>query len=344
MKIKRLILLFFLTTNFAISQENNNLDFKNLLILVDVKIKNETFKFLFDTGAETSVFFDIQNKISIKKGQYFLAEDGFNNIDTMYFPKKDIKIYLPEFNISGKGNGGLIISKKIPEKLKIAKIYGILGNNFISKFDWVYDVTNNKIKIVTNESEINRVDYFNFSFNEKNLISCNYTTDNGCVFKDTFLLDTGFYGNVCSKPITIDCYSSFLDNINKVTTAATNEIKISKIIKSNFEIGNFKVVDLPTTIYSNDNAMNLVGISFLRMFKTVYFLFSEKKILLEKQNNLSLRLFSPTIFNGKINGYLEGMNQSSKNLFKKWTIDSEVNINNNDFEFIDYPIKFIEFK
>lgn len=332
-------LFFFLFIQFASAQNNFSKSFNDRYILIDVKINNEFYKFIFDTGAEISIYFDVNNKIEIDKKKFALLSDNYNKVDTIYFPKNKWSYFLPDYNILVNDNS-MGISKKIPEILKENNIQGILGSNFIFKYDWILETDSRKLQMLKKKKRRNENDFFTFFINKKGFVNCDFFINENCYFSDKYLIDTGSLGFI--DYTNIDCKSiDYVNNITLSTGINTKEIVTKKIVKTEFNIGNLKINSAPVTIHQYKDFTNLIGVDFFNSFKEVFFLFSENKILLKKRSLKTYSLFTPIIYNGRVYGFLEKL-ENNIMPFKKWVIGSNVELNDVEFQKLDFNLEFSE--
>jgi hypothetical protein len=333
-------ILFLILALNVFSQENEVYRKKIDFIFINVNIKGNNYKFLFDTGAFTTVFYDIENVVKTDKNQSVNMINSMKDIDTTYsFPKKDIPFELADYDIKIKGINKFIISKDIPKEFKDYNIRGVLGNNIISKFDWYYDFANNKLVICKDKRNIDKSEYVSITFDNVYRTECELITDKNCSLYDKYLIDTGYSDILFHSKV--DCYKDYINYKSKIVTIAKNiDITDEKIIKTDLEFGNLKITGIPVNISDIINSDNLLGIKFLKSFEKIYFLFSENKMLLKKQKKYTFTLTSPSVYDGKIYSFLE--NPSNLNHFKKWDIGKEVKLENKDFDSIEYPVEFTE--
>ncbi len=343
--MKNYITALLLTITLSVSaQENENKTFHKKLdfIFINVKIKGNTYKFLFDTGAFTTVFFDIEDKMKADKNKKINVINYTKDVDSTYsFPNKDIPFVLTDYDIKVKGINKFIISKDIPKEFKDYNIRGILGSNIISKFDWYYDFTNNKLEICKDKNSINSNEYLSFTFDKVYKTECKLTTDKNDVLNDKYLIDTGYSDILFHSKI--ESYKDYLNYKSKIVTVAKSiDITEEKITKVNLEWNNLNITGIPLNICDKSNSDNLIGIKFLKAFDKVYFLFSENKVLLKKQKAYTFTLTSPSVYEDSIYGYLE--NPLNPNQFKKWEIGTAVKLEDKDYDSIEYPVEFKEIK
>lgn len=335
-------ILFLILALNVFSQENGFNNKKLDFIFINVKIKGDTYKFLFDTGAFTTVFFDIDNAIKIDKNKRINLINSMKDVDTTYsFPNKDIPFVLADYDVKIKGINKFIISKDIPKEFKDYNIRGVLGNNIISKFDWHYDFTNNKLEICKDKSTIDPSAYFNITFDNIYKTEGELITDKNCTLKDPYLIDTGYSDILFHSKI--ECYTDYINYKSKIVTVAKSiDVTDEKIVKTDLVLGNLKISSIPVNLCDKNNSDNLIGIKFLKSFENIYFLFSEHKVLLKKQIKYNFTLTSPAVYDGLIYSFLE--NPSNPNYFKKWQIGSAVQLEDKDYDTIEYPVEFTEIK
>ncbi len=335
-------ILFLILALNVFSQENEVYHKKLDFIFINVIIKGNNYKFLYDTGAFTTVFYDIDNAIKIDKDKRLRMINGMKDVDTTYsFPKKDIPFVLADYDIKIKGINKFIISKDIPKEFKDYNIRGVLGNNIISKFDWYYDFADNKLEIIKDKRNIDKSKYVSITFDNLYRTEGELITDKSCTVKDKYLIDTGYSDILFHSKI--DCYIDYINYKSKIVTVAKNiDITDEKIIKTNLEFGNLKITGIPVNLCNKSNSDNLIGIKFLKTFEKVYFLFSENRVLLKKQIKHTFTLTSPDVYDNKIYGFLE--NPSNPSYFKKWEIGASVKLEDKDYDIIEYPVEFIEMK
>lgn len=308
-------------------------------ILVDVKINNKVNKFIFDTGAPTLVF---DKTIEIDEENKIVAYDADKHIDTFYFPKEKVKLKLDQFDISSKSKNSLILSKNKPAIFEKENIQGIFGNNFIYNYDWFYDGKLNKISLLNNKKEINRTEYYEIPLVDKNFIECSFLTDKEVLIHEYFELDTGYIGFLKSKKANE--FNQYLTGISKNSSVVKVVIDTVKIIKSDFSLGKIKLKNAPIVINNSEESINLIGVEFLKCFESVYFLFSENKLLLKKKDSIEHDFYNPTYFLNTIYGYLQNNDNCfyKDTVLKEWEIDKEINPAVIEFEKISFPMKILE--
>jgi hypothetical protein len=329
---KVILILIYISFFSTIAQEVST----NKQIFVDLKINDMEKKFIFDTGAPT-LFFD--KTIEIDKNKPIILYDADKVTDTFYFPKRKVDIDIKHFKITSSSKKSLIISRKTPpETFNKENVSGIFGNNFINNYDWYFDSKTSKISIIKDKDKINRNDFYEIALTNQNMIECSFITDNNSVVKDTFLIDTGYIGFLTSRKTT--SFNNYLLALSKNVSLTKVAIDTSKIIKTEFSIGNLKLKNTPIVIKNNDNSLNLLGVAFLKCFENVYFLYSENKLLLKKTEIIEHNVYNPIYLSNKIYGYLQNdINSFCKELdFKRWEIDKEINPSEIDFQKITFPI------
>ncbi|MCC9043579.1 aspartyl protease family protein [Myroides sp. M-43] len=249
--------------------ENLNYTVKDDHIYVDVIIEDKTYKFIVDTGAPTSVTFNV-------KGDFdFIYEDELydasNNVSKVKF------ISIPSIRIGNLEYKNFAAVQSDMDAFKSLGVDGLIGANMISKSCWDFDLENNRITLSNNlnKQEINLFNRVKVKKADSGTPTLTMTYFNGLKEKDIFF-DTGYNDffylsedmfdtlnkkNVFSKVLTgegVISYSAFGPSIGK-TYITPLEMKIG-----NYEIPVFiAAVDV-------DDTSNL-GTKWLKYYRTILY-------------------------------------------------------------------------
>ncbi|MEC4051885.1 aspartyl protease family protein [Myroides odoratimimus] len=253
----------------SIYNEILNYTLKEDHIYVDVIIENKIYKFIVDTGAPTSITFNV-------KGDFkFIYEDELHDASNNVSKVKYVSI--PSIKIGNLEYKNFTAVQSDMDAFKTLGVDGLIGGNMISKSCWDFDLENNRITLSNtldkkeissfNKVKVKKEDtgtptltmsYFN-GLKEKNIFF-----DTG--YNDFFYLSEDVFNTlndkkVFSKALTgegVISYSAFGPSIGK-TYIAPLEIKVG-----NYEIPVF------LTAVDVDDTSNL-GSKWLQYYRTILY-------------------------------------------------------------------------
>ncbi|WP_286421130.1 retropepsin-like aspartic protease [Myroides odoratimimus] len=129
--------------------ETLNYTLKDDHIYVDVIIEGKTYKFIVDTGAPTSITFNV-------KGDFkFIYEDELHDASNNVSKVKYVSI--PSIKIGKLEYKNFTAVQSDMDAFKSLGVDGLIGGNMISKSCWDFDLENNRITLsnTLNKKDIN---------------------------------------------------------------------------------------------------------------------------------------------------------------------------------------------
>ncbi len=247
------------------------------LLTIDITLKNKkNYKFLFDTGAMVSLLDEkIAKEIKAKRRFVLLADSippqnlVYKSLKLPLIQKKNIgyrshiKFSLNKQNYNRKSS--FFWSKK-NTFFETTNISGILGWNFIKKYNWVIDVKENKIKISHSKNITVSTDSVALSSEIKEIeglpyidLLVNHTN------RFNILLDTGA-SDFLSIPTNI--FNKKEKTTNSKTVYGKNEEKYVQVDTVN--INGLRFRNAPIGTYSKlKTHKKLLGLEFMRLFDKV---------------------------------------------------------------------------
>lgn len=188
------------------------------IILIPVRIENETYNFIFDTGAELNV---IDEKIasrlnlkSLRKGKVTSSNNSKKEIDFV----KVSKVTIADIEFAGSVAAVLDLSA-IAKYIGCTPIHGIIGNNLMRRANWQIDYKNNLIRLTDD------MDKFTIS-DEVSRLKMDAGKNGNILFdlkigdnQSKFIFDTGYNGRF--KTGRLEALSQF-KHVTSVGTLGAN--------------------------------------------------------------------------------------------------------------------------
>ncbi len=261
-------------------KQKNKLDF----LTVEIVFKHKTYSnFVFDTGAEGSILAEeIAEEINLSRRLIFL-KDSFPPPPLVY---KSIKIpFLGRVNIGYRGRTKIFLNKqnctgknkffwsKRNMLFRDSNISGILGWNFIKKYNWIIDAKHNNIKKYDSLNTEISDDYIILSADIKEkegLPSIDLLINRA--FNFNVIFDTGAkhfisIGNNIFKKKEQESNASTFYGVNEEKYVLLDSININGLLFRNTPVG----------IYSHmPSFRGLAGLDFMRLFD---------KVIIDNRNN-----------------------------------------------------------
>ncbi|MGL4584869.1 MAG: aspartyl protease family protein [Flavobacterium sp.] len=266
----------------SVYNENLNYTLKEDHIYVDVIIENEKYKFIVDTGAPTSITFNVKDDFK------FLSEEDITDASQNSSKVKFVSI--PSIKIGNLEFKDFAAVQSDMDALKSLGVDGLIGGNMISKSSWDFDLENNRITVSNSldKKEIksfNKVKvkkeytgtptlimtYFN-GLKEKGIFFDTGYSDFFYLSEDTF--NTLHEKKYFSKALTgegVISYSAFGSSIGK-----------THIVPLEMSLGDYKIPNFLTTV-DVDDVSNL-GAKWLTYYRTILY----KNKFYFKANNKSM--------------------------------------------------------
>ena len=243
---------------------SHNYHKSNSLIILEVNVHHKVFRFIFDTGAGTTVVSEeFAKSLNLDEVGHISVEDALRKERTLPVSIIDtLSLELTKFS-----NVGVVVTD-INSNPSIAclNIDGILGMNVIQNGNWVIDFNNSTIScsMFGNNLNLPSRDHEKVSFHVNNQkipfieISCDS-------IKSKFMLDTGKSGDVISASNTIDLKETIGVLVGNRATGLFNssnskDTSTYKRVHS-FENREFKFSNL--IIYQSEKEKSLIGNGFL---------------------------------------------------------------------------------
>ncbi|SHJ33167.1 retropepsin-like aspartic protease [Aquimarina spongiae] len=286
------IAFFFLLLNIFCFQQNEVLAFtmdvpksdKNFtteisyriignLNIIPVEINNNTYQFIFDTGARTTVV----NSTIINQINHNIA--GTTNIKDANKDTKELKkVAIPKIRIGEKEfKNPVVISMPTSDYFKrfgCEKIDGIIGYDIIKKVKWKIDPKNKKITLSDQIENFNiQETQHKFKLKTTEYVSYIDTKINGS--KTKLKLDTGFNKYFCINYPFYEYLKSKSNNIQQVKSQGwvktslhgKNNGTLNTIQAESIQIGDITLEN--QIIYNSKNTPLLLGNGFLNNFITI---------------------------------------------------------------------------
>ncbi|MCC9043940.1 aspartyl protease family protein [Myroides sp. M-43] len=123
----------------SVYNESLNYTLKEDHIYVDVIIENEKYKFIVDTGAPTSITFNVKGNFK------FLSEDDIT--DASQNTSKVKYVSIPSIKIGNLEFKDFTAVQSDMDAFKSLGVDGLIGGNMISKSSWDFDLENKRITL-----------------------------------------------------------------------------------------------------------------------------------------------------------------------------------------------------
>jgi len=255
--------------------------YENNHIFIDVRIKGETYNFLFDTGFDFSAIdLNYIKNITYKKVlKKKVSGSSFKKQKIQFIEISTLSISEIDFNDFGASIIDLsFINKDYPCSEK--PISGIIGANILRKANWQIDYKNRIIRFSDNFSKFNisekafRLDILSKSWGRP-LVNVNINGIN-----KEFTFDTGSSGKITTGTEFKKELSSCKKKVNFITIAKKNEFTYEnyKAVIEQISIGDLYLKNQVVSL--EKGVSSLIGNRFFENY-TVTIDWKNEKILLE---------------------------------------------------------------
>ncbi len=275
------------TVDLLVGDERNKHQF-----VIPLEIEDSTYYFLWDTGYGTSVidkqFFSGLNSRN-KVDSLFLSIERVDDVVEKIFPKSELKCKLGNSKI----DISFIIDNSLMSTVKRPYVKGIIGQNVISCYNWLFDLQNAK---VTFSRKIKQIP-INHQVDDTVLI-LPYSIFKGIPFVDlnlnglnsnSFAFDTGFecWGNISyqlfpsliiNDETTIDSLLCEDKNLMQLKDSFTDEVKI--ILCKNIYLNDFPLKNVSIFNRKSYKERNYITANFIFQFEKMYYDSKNKEIKL----------------------------------------------------------------
>ncbi len=291
------------------NRKSETMSFKliNNLIILPVKINNQEFNFILDTGVSKSLLFNIKSndsiqlnqteKITIKglgKGKYFEALKSKNNL----FRLKNI--VSPNFELY------LILNEKFDFSSRMGiDIYGLIGTDLIKDFVIEINYTRKKIKFTKQKyytyKKCKKCSEFDLFFqNRKPYIESYISISNGSLLPVKLLIDSGAGESLwllkeSHQKITVpNKHSKEFLGKGLSGNIFGKKAKLNDFKMGDFKLSNFVVSypDSASVFHLNKNIKRngTLGSEILKRFHVILD-YNNKRITLKKNSNFKRPFF-----------------------------------------------------
>lgn len=322
--------------NFEDSPDGQNVltyDHSFGLVVIPMTINGKVYRFVFDTGAQTTVVSkELADDIGLKKQGSVNVSDAHGTSQKLSVSVID-KIYLGKFYYS---NVGVLVNDfQNNSQFSCLKIDGILGMNVIKLNNWKINFDNNSITVFNNEN-ISTHEYKVIPLiPSKSGIPYAYFYING--IKEKFMIDIGKNSDLISvsPKVTIENPSSLSIGYSSFGLFGKNIVDTTKYFNCSFsDSTNLKTSNV--VVSQSKNKKSLVGLGFFHEnyhsiifdFKNSLLYISESKY--ENKQPLSYG-FTPILNKNNILIGSKELN-TSPNLNKLNLGDTIVGVNNIKFK------------
>lgn len=253
------------------------------LVVIPVTINGKVYRFVFDTGAQTTVVSkELADNIGLEKQSSVNVSDAHSSSQRLSVGVID-SINLGNFCYSNVGT--LINDFQKNSQFSCLKIDGILGMNIIKLNNWKVDYNSTSITVFNNEN-ISLQEYKVIPLNpNKNGIPYAYFFING--IKENFMIDMGKNSDLISvspkvildNPNSLSIgYSSF-GLFGKTIVDTTRYFNISFSDSSNLNIAN-------VVVSQSKNKKSLVGSGFFQAnYSSIIFDFKNNLLYISENKN-----------------------------------------------------------
>lgn len=244
---------------------------ENGLIVIEIEIKGENYRFLLDTGAPNAISKELADKLSIEKKKCYKTVDSQgNHLDLDYVKVENIKIGDAQFT----NTTAAIADFNQIDAIACLNIDGLIGANLMKKAYWQIDNKNGIIRIASDVNKLIRSSDENSIPFTTNISGSPYLNLKiGKTEIKRLTLDTGSVGFLSTSS---DYYKELkeTDQIKAERTSfgvssvglfgASKDDTIKQVLIDDFSLGD---LSLSNQIIELKNAKSsLLGMSFLRNY------------------------------------------------------------------------------
>ena len=256
-------------------------------LVIPLEIQDSTYYFLWDTGCATSFIFkeDLANSLSAIESN--IVKEKFIGVDEVIegvFETKKISCKLGDFHIPILfyiDDIGMT-EKSSPNQHLLIK--GIIGQNVISKFNWLFDFENSKVLISKQQIEKNDsaltipfvIENKNdapSAYLETDTLLSKFTIDTGYRFFGTFSPeDSLLYYMRPSLVIADSNINVFLKENYSSIKLPENEKKVNRfILRDSININNFIFRNISIFHRDSYRSANYITANFIFQFEKMYY-------------------------------------------------------------------------
>jgi predicted aspartyl protease len=188
--------------------------FEHDLIFVIVNIEGEDYNFVFDTGAQTSISYEVFEKLNYKKKGFTASgSDSQRNFGHVFFTSIPM-MKLGE--LTYKDIGSQIIDLRKNQEYRCLNIDGLFGSNHMSKAIWEIDYENQVLHVTNDIKNINLlepyypIDFITEQFGKTPKI--NLSIDGRAVDRITY--DTGSNGYISLSEYSLNFVNESFENVD----------------------------------------------------------------------------------------------------------------------------------
>jgi len=244
------------------------------LPVIKVKIGEEYYKFLYDTGAVNLISTVIAKKHLIKEINKIEIYDSQGSSDEMSIGKVD-SISIGGINFL---NFGTLISNEEKIKISCLEVDGIIGANLMRKVIWLLNFEKNEISISNNKDKFQLNNYKSIPFSKNNQGTPVIEVEIDSISKYRPILDTGYNGKIL---LDYNNFNKTLheNNLNVVEVIGAGskglllKKKSDRISSSLIKFSKIRVgkdfFENQVIEFSNINKSGLIGNEFLKKFNII---------------------------------------------------------------------------
>jgi len=240
------------------------------IIILKIKIENEFYDFIFDTGAPNAVSLSLAEKLKLKTECEQKAVDSEGRSETAGFATIE-KLSIGTIDFSNTACA-IIDLEKVPE-IKCINVQGLIGGNLMRKSKWQIDYKNQKI-IFTSDLDSLLIPKNTPSISFKSLVSGTptiYCEVNG-IQSEKAIFDTGSSGEILLTKKDLDKLIEMDQKTYTVRGIGSNSSGLygrrpdtSYLAKVDvFKLGDLNVLDNVLEFKNGDNGN--IGSGFLKNY------------------------------------------------------------------------------
>ena len=234
-------------------------------IIIDVKIKNQSHNFIFDSGAFTIISSELKNKLNEKKSSIIFEGIDANNVKSKTEVFSTNSLQISDTNLKNINFSFDDISWMSGRACK--KISGVLGANMMKNRVWKIDFESKTITFSGKLQTENSSNFLSFPFSEENFTSVPKITANIRNQNLEFIFDTGSgmglsIDESSYNKIKDDNFITFEGLLSQSINSISNGkryVDLMEVKINNFDLGK-QIVD------SSSDARNLLGTKFMQSY------------------------------------------------------------------------------
>ena len=286
MKLKNLVIMFFVLSivigpNLSIKAASVDFwsDFSefNGIIILPVKIQDETYDFIFDTGSTLTVLdTSFEKRLGTPLNLNLPTQMPSGAMQLGYY--NPIDIHLGPFNLKTK-LPYLTLDMIFPGKALGHRIDGVIGMSFIHQYTWELNFDNGHLKVSDAQFSSSGVSFdatVDITPTPRGMATINVELANRQI---PFIIDTGDTGTGSLTPDTID----YLVNKNQLISVASDTYVDATGIQARrrVRVKSITISDLEYRgLLMHESQYNAVGLGFLQRHRLILD-FPNKKLYLQ---------------------------------------------------------------